>query len=149
MRTAPPVIPQTSCKQSDFSSEPFSAFFAGFYGLQMNSVDPNEWVCCQSVRAELSHFQILLAEVVMFKTAKTPKQSLTTETKFSWQQLCLEVCENCTVCAFLSRPCEFSTRLFVSYDKRGCALGTCTFSTQLNGPCKIIKCPFTVAGTQQ
>lgn len=78
------------------------------------------------------------------------------EAKFSWQQMCLEVCENCwvgarfvSVCALLSRLCECSARLFVSYHKRGCALPTCTFSTQLNGPCKIIKCPFTVAGTQQ
>lgn len=62
----------------------------------------------------------------------------------------LGLCTLCaSVCALLSRLCECSAGLFVSFNKRGCALPTCTFSTQLNGPCKIIKCPFTVAGTQQ
>lgn len=53
------------------------------------------------------------------------------------------------LCVCVCRLCECSAGLFVSSNEQGCALPTCTFSTQLNGPRKIIKCLFTVAGTQQ
>lgn len=155
MRAAPLVVPRTSCKHSDFFLSLFLPFLQACTACRSTAWTRKNGFVVKTC-AGLSHCQIQLADVVMFNTAKTSKPSLTTEAKFSWQQMCLEVCENCwvgarcvSVCALLSRLCECSARLFVSYHKRGCALPTCTFSTQLNGPCKIIKCPFTVAGTQQ